>query len=139
VKFHFLGDYVRHIRLFGTTDSYSTQIVSKLMHAVVGSDSDLTTQSELAHRLIKRLYGLTNKKNAMTQIGKKYVRKEVFRDGEDHWQEEQEASTNARLQDHHYISSSRNTPVHLFDFLLSSPNDPAKKVCNHVFDSLAPR
>ena len=94
-------------------------------------------QSELAHRLIKRLYGLTNKKNAMTQIGRKYVRREVFRDGED--QEEQEASTNARLQDHHYISSSRNTPVPLFDFVLSSPNDPAKKVCNHVFVSLVPR
>lgn len=28
VKLHFLGDYVRHIHLFGTTDSYSTQIVS---------------------------------------------------------------------------------------------------------------
>ena len=27
VKFHFLGDYVRHIRQFGTTDSYSTQLV----------------------------------------------------------------------------------------------------------------
>lgn len=26
-KFHFLGDYVHHIRLFGTTDSYSTQVV----------------------------------------------------------------------------------------------------------------
>ena len=40
VKLHFLGDYVRHIRLFGTTDSYSTQLVcecgyqsrAKLMH-----------------------------------------------------------------------------------------------------------
>lgn len=28
VKFHFLGDYVAHIRHFGTTDSYSTQLVS---------------------------------------------------------------------------------------------------------------
>jgi len=99
------------------------------------TDSDLTTQSELAHHLIKRLYGLTNKKNAMTQIGKKYIWKEMFRDDED--QEEQEASTNARLQDHHYISSSRNMPVSLFDFVLSSPNDPAKKVCNHVFVLLA--
>jgi len=27
-KFHALGDYVRTIKLFGTTDSYSTQIVS---------------------------------------------------------------------------------------------------------------
>jgi hypothetical protein len=29
-KFHALGDYVRTIRLFGTTDSYSTQIVRSL-------------------------------------------------------------------------------------------------------------
>jgi hypothetical protein len=29
-KLHALGDYVRTIRLFGTTDSYSTQIVSVL-------------------------------------------------------------------------------------------------------------
>lgn len=27
-KFHALGDYVATIRLFGTTDSYSTQVVS---------------------------------------------------------------------------------------------------------------
>lgn len=26
IKFHFLGDYVHHIRLFGTTDSFSTQL-----------------------------------------------------------------------------------------------------------------
>ena len=111
--------------------------VNLCMRSLGLTDSDLTIQSELAHRLIKRLYGLTNKKNAMTQIGRKYVQKEVFRDGED--QEEQEASTNAWLQDHHYISSSQNMPVPLFDFVLSSPNDPAKKVCNHVFVSLAPR
>jgi hypothetical protein len=28
-KFHAMGDYVRSIRLFGTTDSFSTQIVCK--------------------------------------------------------------------------------------------------------------
>ena len=28
IKAHSLGDYVSHIRMFGTTDSYSTQIVS---------------------------------------------------------------------------------------------------------------
>lgn len=31
IKFHFLGDYVRHIRLFGTTDSYSTQLVCNFL------------------------------------------------------------------------------------------------------------
>lgn len=30
-KFHSLGDYVATIRLFGTTDSYSTQVVSSLI------------------------------------------------------------------------------------------------------------
>ena len=29
-KFHALGDYVATIRLFGTTDSYSTQLVSSI-------------------------------------------------------------------------------------------------------------
>ena len=34
-KFHALGDYVATIRLFGTTDSYSTQVVSSIFHHVV--------------------------------------------------------------------------------------------------------
>ncbi|KJA13982.1 hypothetical protein HYPSUDRAFT_150921, partial [Hypholoma sublateritium FD-334 SS-4] len=36
VKFHFLGDYVQHIRNFGTTDSYSTQLVCPLNYAHYG-------------------------------------------------------------------------------------------------------
>ena len=31
-KVHALGDYVRTIRMFGTTDSYSTQIVSTVLY-----------------------------------------------------------------------------------------------------------
>ena len=34
VKLHFLGDYVHHIRLFGTTDSYSTQLVCEWMSMI---------------------------------------------------------------------------------------------------------
>lgn len=36
VKLHFMGDYVEHIRQFGTTDSYSTQLVgnSNLLRAL---------------------------------------------------------------------------------------------------------
>ena len=40
-KFHALGDYVQTIRLFGTTDSYTTQIVS-IIHTEVSSASSLT-------------------------------------------------------------------------------------------------
>ena len=36
VKAHFLGDYGRTIRLFGTTDSYSTQTVSIIPHFSIG-------------------------------------------------------------------------------------------------------
>ena len=47
VKFHFLGDYVHHIRKFGTTDSYSTQLVWFIYIQL----SSLTYQNkgELAH------------------------------------------------------------------------------------------
>jgi hypothetical protein len=34
-KFHALGDYVQTIHLFGTTDSYSTQIVNQLFYFVL--------------------------------------------------------------------------------------------------------
>ena len=34
-KLHALGDYTRTIHLFGTTDSYSTQIVSLLIFIVI--------------------------------------------------------------------------------------------------------
>jgi len=34
-KFHALGDYVATIHLFGTTDSYSTQVVSSNSHHII--------------------------------------------------------------------------------------------------------
>jgi hypothetical protein len=34
-KIHALGDYAATIRLFGTTDSYSTQIVSIILHFII--------------------------------------------------------------------------------------------------------
>ncbi|KAF8164087.1 hypothetical protein BJ912DRAFT_803408, partial [Pholiota molesta] len=104
VKFHFLGDYVQYIRLFGTSDSYSTQL------------------GELAHRLVKRFYGLTNKKNATEQIGKKYNRKQALQPIECH---ETEEASKGRLEDHHIISASRNQPINIYAFVLTNPNDPA--------------
>jgi len=40
VKLHFLGDYVEHIRHFGTTDSYLTQIVRSLFSRSVAVTID---------------------------------------------------------------------------------------------------
>ncbi|KAF8806327.1 hypothetical protein BYT27DRAFT_7224612 [Phlegmacium glaucopus] len=55
-KWHSLGDYVQTICLFGGTDGFSTQL------------------GELAHRLVKRLYGQTNKREAVGQIAKRWRR-----------------------------------------------------------------
>ncbi|KAF9474973.1 hypothetical protein BDN70DRAFT_814828 [Pholiota conissans] len=117
VKFHFLGDYVAHIRRFGTTDSYSTQL------------------GELAHRLVKRLYGLTNKRDAIKQIGKKYTRQQVFRQAEK--KEEDEANQPERLSEHHIISHSRNAPVDIFSF--AQDGDPAKKLQDHLLGRILGR
>jgi hypothetical protein len=134
VKFHFLGDYVRHIRLFGTTDSYSTQLVSIL--PIVWILYSLTMlQGELAHRLIKRLYGLTNKKDPMKQIGKKYNRHEALRPSTNpsELQEAKEAESEC-LADHHVISGSRNSPISLFNFVQTNRKDSATKVWHAFLD-----
>ncbi|KAJ3925662.1 MAG: hypothetical protein NXY57DRAFT_1051654 [Lentinula lateritia] len=59
-KFYAMADYVPTIRWFGTIDSYSTQI------------------GELAHRLVKRLYGLTNKRQHEDQIACRYKRSRML-------------------------------------------------------------
>ncbi|KAJ7830053.1 hypothetical protein B0H14DRAFT_1199605 [Mycena olivaceomarginata] len=55
-KYHSLGDYIQFIRLFGPTDSYSTQL------------------GESLHRLLKRLFELTNKRYFAAQIGLRLMR-----------------------------------------------------------------
>ena len=87
----------------------------------------LLNQGELAHQLVKQLYGLTNKKNAVQQISKKYSRQQAFR----HRPEEQEEKAANEgvgcLSDHNIISCSRNDRLSLFSFSQEN-GDPAKKV-----------
>ncbi len=85
----------------------------------------LLLQGELAHRLVKRLYGLTNKKNAIKQIGRKYSRKDALCPAE---QQEISEAVQGDIKDHHHISISRNNPVNLYAFVYENPDDPAKKV-----------
>jgi hypothetical protein len=75
------------------------------------------------------LYGLTNKKDAMKQIGKKYNRQEALRlsNNSSEEQEIKEAASRS-LEDHHVISESRNSPISLFSFIQTNSNDPATKV-----------
>jgi hypothetical protein len=85
----------------------------------------VSQQGELAHRRVKQLYSLTNKKNAIQQIGKKYTRQEAFRSAER--QEEKEADKAGHLSDHYIISRTKNDPLNLLSFAQTN-GDPAKKV-----------
>lgn len=136
-KFHALGDYVRSIRFFGTSESYSTQTVCPTPTLFNLYLIQLNKQGELAHRFVKRLYGRTNKNNAtkqMTRLERRdtrlrraaqsaaapCVRTRVFSDND--------ATLYTGLDTHHQISKSRKEPIHLFKFVKENSHDPAKKV-----------
>ena len=90
-------------------------------------------QGELAHRLVKRLYGLTNKKDATEQISRRYRQAHHF--GASESCDPSQGGTMGRHDEtdglpelHHMMSNSRNNPVQLASFLSSSTQDPAAKV-----------
>jgi hypothetical protein len=94
-----------------------------------------TWQGELAHRLIKRLYGLTNKKDPMKQIGKKYNRHEALRPSTNSSELQEAKETDSEcLAAHHVISGSRNSPLSLFNFVQTNSKDSATKVWYAVLD-----
>ena len=94
-------------------------------------------QGELAHRLVKRLYGLTNKKDAPEQIARRYRRAHHFGASEycdpslggiplDGGHTSRYDSTDDSPEFHHTITNSRNNPVEVASF--SDTQDPAAKV-----------
>ncbi|KAL1658479.1 hypothetical protein GGF50DRAFT_67162 [Schizophyllum commune] len=119
-KFHALGDYVTTIKRYGTTDSYTTQT------------------SELAHRVIKRLYQLTNKRDAMKQIAQKYTRHEFF-----HQQEEHELDELAKMPSElpYSIAESRKHNFSLASLSKQHPHDPnfTPKLKDHLLGRLLHR
>ncbi|TFK27536.1 hypothetical protein FA15DRAFT_549397, partial [Coprinopsis marcescibilis] len=113
-KFHALGDVVRTIKAFGTTDSYSTQV------------------SELYHRHLKRAYNRTNKKDVKPQLARINLREARMRRIEDqilsnHHYESHDSSINEEDIDSssYSIGRSQNIPVDLDSFLGQNANDPA--------------
>ncbi len=73
-KLHNLPHYAGWIRWMGTTDNYSTQVVSThVVDHLRLTDAD-AVQGESEHRRIKKFYGLTNKKNFEVQIARKQQR-----------------------------------------------------------------
>ncbi|KAJ6608894.1 hypothetical protein B0H10DRAFT_2301109, partial [Mycena sp. CBHHK59/15] len=140
-KLHSLGDYVRSILWFGTSDSYSTQ------------------PGELEHRRVKRFYARTNKNRAvrqMTQLERResslmriairarmntrlFGKTIATPDHQGHKRKlkkrkvfvpfaESEALPYTTPDRHHHISTSRNFSLHLSSWLRENQGDPATKV-----------
>ncbi|EGN93613.1 hypothetical protein SERLA73DRAFT_63876 [Serpula lacrymans var. lacrymans S7.3] len=130
-KFHSLGDYARAIRLFGTTDSYSTQI------------------GELAHRLVKKLYDRTNKTQLLKSLSvqeRRYNRMSrneepvtdtsmSQQDDSDSDLDESDERNSLPIELHHYISASQRNSQDLHGFLRNfAEDDPA--IMDHLLGRL---
>ncbi|KAG1740142.1 uncharacterized protein EDB91DRAFT_1053371, partial [Suillus paluster] len=108
-KLHVLGDYVGSIRLFGTTDSYTTQI------------------GKLAHHLIKMLYQNTNKQDPSKQLAKQERRRTRVC-----WQQQSTAvlqdihTSDLPIKVHHFMSNTSNF-LNLARYLSEHEGDPAIK------------
>lgn len=101
----------------------------------------LNFQGELAHRLVKRLYGRTNKNQAIRQIAKQERRMTRLRRARNaaiapHNKKhshhvgfsDNDPLSYTGLDLHHHMSDSKNYPQHLLSFVREPPNDPAKLV-----------
>jgi len=81
-KYHALGDYPDLIAKFGTADNASTQTVhvflSKIRKAT-GTFLLISTQGELQHKMIKRRFPRTNRKNYVAQLAKAELRERFMR------------------------------------------------------------
>jgi hypothetical protein len=147
-KWHALGDYVRAIRLFGPTDGFSTQVVSNVFPMQMSSSYSLFScqQGELAHKIVKRLYRSTNKRNAEHQIAKRYRRLERARLALDKKRlhshikqkttnkEDNQPDGDSELR--YYVSPSKNCPQDISGTLRNNRGDPAYHVRFHNHTSL---
>ncbi|KAF7341050.1 hypothetical protein MSAN_02091000 [Mycena sanguinolenta] len=122
-----MGDYVPTIRLFGPTDSYSTQV------------------GESLHRLVKRMYGITNKRTHSAQIAARVMRvaraRAAARRSKKHTHHVlfgQGDPLGATPPDiHHQTSKDRRNPLDMYTDFKFKPQDgdPAMAVgINHLFD-----
>ncbi|TEB25371.1 hypothetical protein FA13DRAFT_1756603 [Coprinellus micaceus] len=123
-KFHSLGDAVSYIRQYGTTDSYSTQLV----------------------RYSKARYKRTNKKNVDCQLSllqTRSARLQRLRKQQASPSEEdgvQESRRTWNLDKSYVVAKSQDRPLGLFDFLRLNSGDPAvKDFLPKLKDHLFPR
>ncbi|KAF7370032.1 hypothetical protein MSAN_00633200 [Mycena sanguinolenta] len=133
-KWHAMGDYAPTIQLFGPSDSYSTQL------------------GESLHRLVKRMYTVTNKRNHTAQIAARYMRlkraKAAARMAKKHRHHvaygDDDPLGATPLDIHHHTSRARRRPLDMYNDFDPESGDPAMvdfipKLKDHVLGRLQKR
>ncbi|THV05634.1 hypothetical protein K435DRAFT_816329 [Dendrothele bispora CBS 962.96] len=137
-KFHALGHYIRFIRLYGTTDNYSTQI------------------GELEHKRVKRFYSRTNKTfKFVRQIAAQEKRKRIIQNLKTSFEKQVtpgETTPTVSFQHsdalpptppelRYKISNDNSQYLNIFEWMNSHEDDPAvynfyAKLKDHFFARL---
>jgi hypothetical protein len=127
--------------MFVLSDSSVQQMGSQpkssvtFLHVLFGLLTLSVQQGELAHKIVKRLYGSTNKRKAEHQIAKRYRRLEGARLALDRKRHHNQKTTNQKDNQldgdqelRYYISPSKNHSQDIFGTLRSNRGDPAYHV-----------
>lgn len=129
-KHHSLGDYVNTIRRYGTTDLYSTEVVSSHDFSTFKRISDLL-QGELEHKTPKARYRRTSRKQFLKQITSIERREARLRSLRSHYSPKAEDAIHTQdFESHHVMGRSQNEYHHIGVFLANNSIDPAVKVCS---------
>ena len=135
-KNHSLGDYVKMIRTYGTTDSYSTEPVSTALLCMQFFFLP-ENQTELEHRTPKSRYIRTSRKffeKQLSQIERRQTRIRRIRQKIDgirsiRLQPDKRPDSSAIK---YHIGKSQNNPIILGSFLRENRSDPALQVVAFV-------
>lgn len=127
-KLHALVDYPAHIKMYGTTDSYSTQAVSARFFLVCVLLT-FRTQGELEHRTSKSRFARTSRRSYVPQMASIERRQARI-----HCIRMKRAALHLadpvlnKPDEHHVIGESQNFPEELTKFVQSNLEDPATRV-----------
>jgi len=137
-KHHCLGDYVRTIRMIGTTDSFSTMVVNIIYLSSSFLSFIGTVQGELEHRKPKGRYIRTDRRKnfvkQLTQIERRQARICRIKQNlstRSHYSEEVSKSPDV----HHHIGIHENYYEHIGTFLRTHSADPAVKVVSFILSA----
>ena len=130
-KLHSLGDYTVQIRLYGTTDSYSTQPVchTYILFWHLGDLTCVCDQDELEHQMSKGWFPRTSRKSFIPQLASiKHHQACIWHiHAQRNILNRDDPAPNS-LEQHYVIGKSQNLPEDITQFVQRSAGDPITKI-----------